>query len=214
MRYLDVTQPITDGMPVYPGDPPVSVRPYLCIADGAPVNLGLVTLGTHTGTHLDAPRHFFDGAGGVDRIPLEALLGPARVVEVAGAGDVDAAAVRAALDGGERRLLFKTRNSARPPADRLLPGYAALTPEAARLLVEADPRPFLVGLDGPSVDGHDTQEAPAHRLLLRSGVAILEGLELSAVPPGAYELLCLPLALPGGDGAPARVLLRQTGEAA
>jgi arylformamidase len=207
MRYYDVTQPLYEGMPVYPGDPAVTVRPHCRIDRGDPVNLCAVAFGSHTGTHIDAPRHFLEGAGGVDRIPIETLVGPASVVEVSGAGAVDAAALRGIVPVACRRLLLKTRNSARPPGDRLAPGFAALTGEAARQLVEAGL--LLVGLDGPSVDPAEAADAPAHRRLLQAGVVILEGLELSAVPPGEYELLCLPLPLRDGDGAPARVVLRQ-----
>jgi arylformamidase len=205
MRYYDVTLPILDGMPVYPGDPAVSVRPHARIADGAPVNLSVFTLGSHAGTHVDAPHHFLDDAGGVDRIRPEALIGPARVAEVSGAGDLDAESIRPLLGGGCRRLLFKTRNSARPPAERYLPGYAALTADAALLLAEAGL--LLVGLDGPSADGSDAEDAPAHRTLLHAGVVILENLALAAVPTGEYDLICLPLLVPGADGAPARVIL-------
>jgi len=209
MRYYDVTLPLVDGMPSYPGDPVVSVGPYARIADGAPVNLTVVTLGSHAGTHLDAPRHLFDGAPGVDRIGLEALLGAARVAELPGAGPLEAGAIRPLLGGGCRRLLLKTRNSARPPAERYLPGYAALTPDAAGCLAEAGL--LLLGLDGPSVDGSDARDAPVHRILLQAGVAILENLALAGVPAGEYELLCLPLLLPEADGAPVRAVLRGAG---
>ncbi len=207
MRYYDVTLPIRDGMPVYPGDPAVALRPHCAIAAGAPFNVSVVTFGSHTGTHLDAPRHFFDDAGDLETIGFEALIGPARVIEVPGAGDIEAEALREIAGAPCRRLLLKTRNSSRPPADRFSPGYAGLTAEAAHLLAEAGLR--LVGLDGPSADPSHATDYPAHRTLLQAGTAILEGLDLAAVLPGEYELLCLPLRLAGADGAPARVLLRE-----
>lgn len=210
MRYFDVTLPIRDGMPVYPGDPAVVVRPHCAIADGAPFNVSVVTLGSHTGTHIDAPRHFIDGAEGVDQIAPEILAGPARVIEVPTAGDIEAQALRGIAGTSCRRLLLKTRNSSRPLADRFAPGYAALTAGAARFLAATGLG--LVGLDGPSADPSHATKYPAHRTLLQAGVVILEGLELAAVPAGEYELLCLPLRLSGADGAPARVLLRQAGE--
>jgi arylformamidase len=205
MRLYDVTRPIRSGMPVFEGDPAVTIAPRLSIAQGDAVNVCLLTLGSHTGTHVDAPRHFRDGAPGVDALPLPALLGPARVVEVG--GDHIGAAALAGLDlAAPPRLLFKTRNSAPGQPDRFSRDYAALTGRAARMLVEAGA--YLVGLDGPSVDPFEDEDCPAHRAFLEAGVVILEGLDLAAVPPGRYELLCLPLRIHDGDGAPARVLLR------
>ncbi len=210
MRYYDVTLPIRDGMPVYPGDPPVLLRPHSAMAKGDPFNVSVLTFGSHTGTHIDAPRHFFEGAGDVAAIRIESLIGPARLIEVPTAGDIEAEALREIPGAPCRRLLLKTRNSARPLADRYASGYAALTPAAARLL--ADAGLSLVGLDGPSADPSQAPGFPAHRALLGAGMVILEGLDLAAVPPGEYELLCLPLRLADADGAPARVLLRQMGD--
>jgi len=210
MRLYDVTLPIRDGMPVYPGDPAIVFRPHCAIATGAPFNLSVVTFGSHTGTHIDAPRHFFDGAGDIEGIGLEVLIGPARVIEIPAAADIGVDALREIASAPCRRLLLKTRNSSRPLPDRFTPGYAALTAGAARLLVEIGL--LLVGLDGPSADPSHATEYPAHRTLLQAGVVILEGLDLAAVPPGQYELLCLPLRLAGADGAPARVVLRQMGD--
>jgi arylformamidase len=207
MRCHDVTLPLMDGMPVFPGDPAVAVRPYCAMARGDPCNLSVISFGSHAGTHIDAPRHFIEGGRGVDEIGLEALVGPARVAEIPSLGDIDADALQGIVGAPCRRLLLKTRNSYRPLADRYAPGYAALTEKAAVLLAEAGL--LLVGLDGPSADPDHAQDCPAHRRLLGSGVVIVENLDLAAVPPGEYELLCLPLRLAGLDGAPARVLLRQ-----
>jgi arylformamidase len=210
MRLYDLTIPIRDGMPVYPGDPAVTVRPHCAIATGDPFNVSVVTFGSHTGTHVDAPRHFLDDAEDVEGIALEILIGPARVIEIPAAGDIDAEVLRKDASLPCRRLLLKTRNSRRPLADRFAPGYAALTAEAARLLAESGLG--LLGLDGPSADPDHATAYPAHRTLLQAGVVILEGLDLAAVPSGEYELICLPLRLAGADGAPARVLLRQAGD--
>jgi arylformamidase len=207
MRIYDVTLPLFDGMPGYPGDPAVSVRPHCAIAQGDPCNTSLIALGSHAGTHIDAPRHFIDGAESVDQLALERLVGPARVAEVRVAGDIDAVALQGIITPRCRRLLLKTRNSARPLADRFAPGYAAFTAAAARLLAETGL--LLIGLDGPSADPDHATDCPAHRTLLRAGVVIVENLDLAAVPPGEVELLCLPLRLVGLDGAPVRVLLRQ-----
>lgn len=205
MRLYDVTLPIYAGMPVYAGDPEVRVEPHLCIAAGDPVNVVRLSLGSHTGTHVDAPRHFRDGAAGVDALAPEALIGPARVHAVAPTPHVDADQLAAPELAGVERLLLKSRNSDRWRAGRFFSDFAALTPEAARHLVALGVR--LVGVDGLSVDPFGAADAPAHRILLEAGVVILEGLDLSLVPPGPYQLLCLPLKIRGGDGAPARVLL-------
>ena len=207
MKIFDVTRPIHHAMPVYPGDPEVSVEPWLSIARGAPVNVSRLAMGSHTGTHVDAPAHLHEGAPGVDRLPLDVLVGPARVFDLAASARIDAAALRGMDLASHRRVLFKTR-----PADRGRDGtpegsFAGLTEDAARLLVASGVR--LVGLDAMTVDPLDSFSLPAHRTLLDAGVIILEGLDLSAVPPGDYELLCLPLNIRHGDGAPARVVLRE-----
>jgi arylformamidase len=205
MRLYDVTLPICAGMPVYAGDPEVRVEPHLRIAAGDPVNVDRLSFGSHTGTHVDAPRHFLDEAAGVDGLALEALIGPARVHAVGPAPHVDVGQLAAPELAGVERLLLKSRNSDRWGAGQFFSDFAALTPEAARHLVAVGVQ--LVGVDGLSVDPFGDADAPAHHILLEAGVVILEGLDLSLVPPGPYELLCLPLRIRGGDGAPARVLL-------
>ncbi len=206
MKLFDVTRPIHEGMAVYEGDPPVVVRRVISVAGGACANVSEVSLGSHTGTHVDPPLHFRDGAPGADALALDVLIGPARVHALDGCDPIDVPDLRRVDLGTCPRLLFRAGRTARretggPPS--VCPG---MTVEAARALVAAGIR--LVGLDGASVDPSGADGFPAHRALLDAGVIILEGLDLSAVPPGAYELLCLPLKLLGGDGAPARVVLR------
>ncbi len=201
--WIDVSVPIEAGMVVYEGDPPVEVTAALAIARGDPANVSRLVLGSHTGTHVDAPAHFLPGGAGVDELPPEWLVGPARVVECP-PGPVGAETVADARAG--ERLLLKTRNSARWALGRFARDYQALTPEAARALVAAGVR--LVGIDYLSVEAFGAPGHPVHRCLLAAGVVIVEGLDLSAVRAGAYELCCLPLRLRAGDGAPARVLLR------
>jgi arylformamidase len=206
--WLDVTVPIHPGMVVYEGDPPVEVTPALALERGDPSNVSRLVLGSHTGTHVDAPRHFLTGAAGVDRLPPEALLGPAEVV-AAGPGPVTATAL-AALDlAGGARVIFRTGNSAFWARPGFVRDYQALAPEAAEALVRAGVR--LVGIDYLSVEAFGAAGFPVHRILLAAGVVILEGLDLSAVAPGRYELCCLPLRIRDGDGAPARALLRPGG---
>ncbi|MFB3817563.1 MAG: cyclase family protein [Candidatus Methylomirabilales bacterium] len=205
MRIFDISRPLRAGMPVYPGDPEYAVQPWLSVSRGDPVNVSVLTLGSHTGTHLDAPRHLRDAGAGVDALPLEALLGPALVVDLGRVPCIDAPLLRrtALLDlGGHARLLLRTRALAGGSAGLEHPG---LTPDAAALLVEAEVR--LLGIEGLSVDPPGASDLAAHRLLLGAGVIIAEGLDLSAVPAGEYELACLPLRLCDGDGAPARAVL-------
>ena len=207
MRIFDVTVAIRHGMPVYEGDPGVSIAPWCSTAQGALANVSLLTMGSHSGTHVDAPAHLRDGTPGVDLLALEAMMGPARVFDLTGHEQIDAASLRAVDLGSRPRILFKTRNSARWREGRFHRDFAALTQGAARLLVSAGCR--LVGMDGLSVDPFGSSALTAHHILVEGGVIILEGLDLSAVPPGEYELICLPLKLQGGDGAPARVVLRE-----
>lgn len=207
MKIYDVTLPIRHGMPVYEGDPEVSIQPVLSTAQGALANVSLLTMGSHTGTHVDAPAHLRDGTPGVDQLALDVLIGPARVCDLTAHQQIDAASLRGVDLRSHPRILFKTRNSTRWREGQFHRDFAALTDDAARLLVDSGVR--LVGIDALSVERFGSTALPVHHTLLNSGVIILEGLNLSAVPPGEYELFCLPLKLQHGDGAPARVVLRE-----
>lgn len=207
MRIHDISIPIRVGMAVWPGDPAIDIRPHLRISAGDTVNVACIHLGSHTGTHVDAPLHFRDGADPLDRLSLEVLVGPAQVVELSQDGAISAADLAAArLREGITRLLIKTPNSDRFAEDRgrFRDRYTHLSGEAAGWLISGGVR--LIGVDGMSVDGFEG-EPDAHRALLSAGIVILEGLDLSGVEPGAYQLLCLPLKLSGVDGAPARAIL-------
>lgn len=206
MKLFDVTRPIFEGMIVYEGDPRVVIRRVASVATGACANVSEVVLGSHTGTHVDPPLHFREGAPGVDALPLEVLTGPAHVYALEGCEPIDVVDLRRVDLRACPRVLFKAGAGAGPGECGSPPASTGMTVEAARALVEAGVR--LVGLDGASVDPPGAVGFPAHRTLLDAGVIILEGLDLSAVPPGGYELLCLPLKILGGDGAPARVVLR------
>jgi arylformamidase len=206
MQMIDITVPIRTGMVVYEGDPPVRVERVASIAEGALANVSRLELGTHTGTHVDAPAHFIDGAPGVDALPLDALIGPAVVVDATGIeGDLDARAIAVlGIPADARRVLLRTRNARLWESDRFEPGYVGLTGGGAEALVAAGVR--LVGIDYLSI-AVSADPAPAHLVLLAAGVVILEGLDLRAVEPGAYRLVCLPMRIDGADGAPARALL-------
>ncbi len=205
--WIDISRPLVSGMVVWPGDPPVRVERIAAIFDGAAYNLSAISMCLHTGTHVDAPLHFLDGGASVAEMPLDALVGPARVV-----GIRDPKAIRAReleplrLRRGER-VLFRTRASAqRWRATEFRQDYVYVAPDAATLLVERGVR--AVGIDYLSIGAPGGEGEQVHRTLLGAGIWIIEGLDLSAAPPGKYELVCLPLRVPGADGAPARAMLR------
>jgi arylformamidase len=204
MGWIDVTVPIHPGMVVYEGDPPVEVTAALSLERGDPANVSRLALGSHTGTHVDAPRHFVPGGAGVDRLSPEALIGAARVLACP-PGPIAAATVAGRAGRGER-LVLKTGNSALWTRGRFAADYQALTLDAARALAQAGVG--LVAIDYLSIEAFAAPGHPVHRCLLEAGVVVLEGLDLSDVEPGPYELCCLPLRLRDGDGAPARALLR------
>ncbi|HEY7711242.1 MAG TPA: cyclase family protein [Candidatus Entotheonella sp.] len=206
MLLYDVTRPLSSALPVYPGDPVIDISPIAQRAWGDAANVSRVVLSSHSGTHLDAPRHFFDAGLAVDAVSLHVLLGAVRVVEWSGTAHISAQEVQRLDLEGVSRVLFKTRNSTLWQLPGFQPDYLALTRDAAQHLAE---RPIqLVGIDYLSVDAFEASDFPVHRLLLGAGIVILEGLDLRAVPPGDYDLCALPLLLEDGDGAPARVVLR------
>jgi arylformamidase len=207
MRLIDVTVGLWPEMPTYANRPGPSRDVAHAIAQGHRSNSSVFHLGSHDGTHVDAPLHFIADGAPVDQLPLDALVGPARVVEVANAGHITAAMLDAlAWPPGTERVLFKTRNSARWDEPTFYEDFVAVAPDAARWLVERGVR--LVGIDYLSIEAYDPAgTAATHTMLLGAGVVIVEGLDLRGVAPGAYTVMCLPLKFLGADGAPARVLL-------
>lgn len=211
MRIYDVSVPLHHQMPTYPGDPGIEINDWLSLANGDPANVSLLHFGAHTGTHVDAPAHFIAGASRVDSLPLEILIGPALVIEVPATLDrIDRAFIEGITSSDYNRILFKTRNSQLWQRQGLAfqENYVYLTHEAALALLERGTK--LVGIDYLSVEGFNSNNFLTHLALLENEVIILEGLDLSGVPPGEYELICLPLKIAGGagDGAPARAVLR------
>jgi len=208
MRIYDITVPLSPSLPVYPGDPNVAITPVAQLQWGDAANVSRLVLSSHTGTHLDAPRHFFQAGLAIDGIAPHILMGPARVCAFPDATThLTADDLRPLELAGTQRLLFKTPNSALWERAGFQTNYIALTESAAHLLVDLGVQ--LVGIDYLSVDAFEHQDFPVHRTLLGAGVLILEGLDLRHVPPGDYELLALPLLLQDGDGAPVRAILRQ-----
>jgi arylformamidase len=212
MHIYDISVPITPGeTPTYPGDPGIEVLSWNSISRGDPANVSVIKFGAHTGTHVDAPAHFIEGAAGVTSLPLDVLVGEALVVEIpTDAYAVEEGHVRAGVAEGTARVLFKTRNSDfwDEPRGRFREDFTYIAPGAARALIAAGVR--LVGIDYLSVEKFGSKDYETHCTLLAAGVVIVEGFDLRAIAAGRYELICLPLKLAAGsgDGAPARALLR------
>lgn len=206
-KLLDVSVPLAAGMPAYPGNPDFELQPLKRIAQGGSSNVSRLILGTHTGTHVDAPKHFIDDGASVESLSLELLLGRARVVEILRRGGISAEDLSAAGLREDLRVLLKTPNSALWNSTAFHEDYTHLSEGGARYLVEQGVK--LVGIDYLSVEQFRKPGAPAHRMLLSNGVIIIEGLNLSDAEPGMYEMYCLPLPVTGGDGAPARVVLKR-----
>jgi arylformamidase len=207
MKIHDVTVPLSKDLIVYPGDPHVKInRRTIINKDNAVSNMSRLSLSTHAGTHVDPPFHFIEDGDGVDKLPLELLMGRARVVEVT-APRIDETVLGEFDFTADARVLFKTRNSYLWSQKRFVEEYCYITPGAALLLVNDGIK--VVGIDYLSVDKYGDDDYPTHRALLGGGVVVIEGLDLREVEPGYYEMLCLPLKVKDGDGAPARVVLRE-----
>jgi arylformamidase len=195
----------SDGF-VYPGNPTIDISPQQSIAKGAGANVSTIRFGSHSGTHVDAARHFFDDGQPVDLIPLEKLVGTALFVRFS--NDVRAigeAELRQFDLGAHKRILLGTRNSALLSRKEFVTDYTFLAPDGAEYLVHKGVE--LVGIDYLSIEQFRSGHHRTHRTLLERSVVIVEGLDLSVPPPGEYQLVCLPLRLEGCDGAPARAML-------
>ena len=209
MKYFDITVPISRGVPIYEGDPKVSIEPAARISDGDAANVSRLCFGAHTGTHVDAPNHFIEGTRRVEDLDLDKLIGPCRVVEI---GDSVTAILPDHLPdlAGIERLLFKTRNSSfwSESGMGFRKDFTYISPETAHELVKGGVK--LVGIDYLSVEKFGSTDFTTHITLLEKEIVILEGVDLSSVPAGDYEIICLPLKyLDGeGDGSPARTILR------
>ncbi len=205
-RIYDISAPIRSGGVIYPGNPAIDITLSSAVAKGATANVSQIVMGSHTATHADASRHFFDDGQPVDEIPLERLIGPARLVvmgdDVRAVGEKD---LRAAKVEGSQRVLIRTRNSRLMKQPEFVPDYTYIAPDAAEYLVSIGVE--LVGVDYLSIEQFHSGHHKTHRTLLAKDVVIIEGLALSEPPAGDYQLICLPLRLEGLDGAPARAVL-------
>jgi arylformamidase len=201
-EWIDVSVPIYDGMVYWPDNPPIELSPIMHVERGDIATVSALAMGTHTGTHIDAPIHFIPGGTGVDRVPLQNLIGSSRVIEIENPSAITHAELRNHNLRHSERLLFKTLNSQRCwNGSAFVSNFVSLAEDAATYLAELNT--LAIGIDYLSVGSPEV-----HRTLFGAGVVVIEGLNLSGVNPGEYDFLCLPLRITGGDGAPARALLR------
>jgi arylformamidase len=206
MKLIDVTVPLDSNLPTYPGNTPFTLEPIKRISRGDSSNVSTIHMSAHGGTHVDAPRHFFDDGPGTEALLLDLLIGRTRVVELTshkGVGREELAALN--LDE-DIRVLIKTPNSRLWRSAEFHRDYVGVTETGARYLVERGVK--VLGVDYVSVEEFKKPGAPAHHALLGAGTIVIEGLDLSDVEPGYYDMFCLPLRVVGSDGAPARVVLR------
>ncbi|MCU0577989.1 MAG: cyclase family protein [Desulfobacterota bacterium] len=205
--WIDISVTLKNGMVHWPGDPPAHFSPALDLERGDPCTVSQIDMGAHTGTHMDAPAHFIRGGPGIEALPLDTVIGSARVIAIRDPESIKPEELRRhRLRRGER-ILFKTGNSERCwHRDTFVEGFVYISAAAARYLVERQVR--LVGIDYLSVGGFRVDGMETHQALLGAGIWIIEGLNLSGVQPGRVQLVCLPLKIAGADGAPCRAVVR------
>ena len=208
MRVIDISVANGPRQHVYPGDPPPRIEQAKAIRRGDVCNVSLLTMGSHTGTHVDAPHHFIDGAPRLGDVPLDRMVGDALVVDLRGRAAVDAEALAGAPLRSGDILLCHTDNSERWAAGGFQSDFTYLTLDAAALLLDRGVR--AVGIDYLSIEQFGSSDFPVHHRLLGAGVFVIEGLDLRGVEAGRYMLVCLPLKFPDLDGAPARAVLLGT----
>jgi arylformamidase len=203
----DVTVTISNTMPVWPGDPAVELqrKSHESRDKTHTVVVTAITMGSHTGTHLDAPFHMIGGGKRLDEFPLDVMVGRARVFEIPGVRSIGRAELEPFKWNGVERVLFKTDNSSHWNDGRFYEEFVYLEPDGAEFLVQRGVR--LVGIDYLSIDKFHSPSHPTHFVLLTKNILILEGLNLSAVSAGEYMMYALPLNLADVEGAPARVIL-------
>ncbi|MGI8427282.1 MAG: cyclase family protein [Actinomycetota bacterium] len=209
--WIDVSAGLSSGMVHWPGDPAVEISLAKDISKGDSSNVSQISMGSHTGTHMDAPLHFIPGAPGLDQMELAATIGVARVIAI---NDPESITVneleRHSIESGER-ILFRTNNSSTSwVQDPFATDFVYISTEAAHYLGEKKVR--TVGVDYLSVGGYKKNGSDVHRALLGAGIWIIEGMQLQDIGPGSYEMICLPLRILGADGAPARAILRPLGK--
>ncbi len=209
-RWLDATATLDPATtPVYEGDAPMRFVFLKDMRRGDALSLSAYSLGAHSGTHVDAPMHFIRDGASVDQVPLDALMGAARVIDIADSVQaIDAAELSRHDWKGAPRVLFRTRSSVRGWMDSASfhRDFAYVAPDAAQLLADAGVK--LVGIDYISAEQFGAKTPRTHQILLGKGIPVVEGLQLRSVPAGDYDLIVLPMKVGGHDGAPARAILR------
>jgi arylformamidase len=209
-RWIDISVRLHDGMLHWPGDPEVSINKVADVEKGDRHTISEICMGSHSGTHVDAPRHFIKGGTSIDEMPLDVMMGEARVIEIKDEEAINRAELeKNDIQPGER-ILFKTKNSQRVwKTGSFVSDYVALSLDAATFLAERQVK--MVGMDYLSVGPYKKDGKIVHETLLKNGVWIMEALDLSGVSAGRYYLACLPLRIAGGDAAPARAVVRPIG---
>ncbi|HEY1388798.1 MAG TPA: cyclase family protein [Ktedonobacterales bacterium] len=211
-EWIDVSVSLHTGMVHWPDNPPVSIEREMSMERGDVYNVSKMSMGVHTGTHMDAPIHFIRGGIGIDQMPLTAAIGRTRVIEIGDSVSIKPDELAGHIIQRGERILFKTRNSARCwQTGDFVEDFVYIAHEAAQYLASIGVQ--MVGVDYLSVGGYSVDGPETHQALLGGGVWIIEGLNLAQVEPGIYDLICLPLRIIGGDGAPARAILRRVGSA-
>jgi arylformamidase len=211
-KIIDITVPLTTEMPAWPGSKGIKITPTMQMDKGDSYNASRLDFNLHTGTHVDAPRHFLQNGTTVEQLPLDVLVGPSYVAYLPDAADVTPRNLTDLnLPSGIERLLLRTRNSELWAAKTIefREDFVALTHEAAQWIVDKGIK--LIGVDYLSVQRY-SDDSRTHQILLGADTVVLEGLNLSNVKAGFYELICLPLRIVGTEAAPARVILRQISE--
>ncbi len=204
-NWIDISVPLHSGMPHWPGDPVPSMARALDMDLGDICNARRLMMSAHTGTHMDAPLHFVNNRESIDQMPLTAGIGPARVIQIEHPEViVPEELIRHDIQPGER-ILFKTRNLWDPATFKTT--FVHCNAAAARHLVERKVQ--TVGIDYLSIGAYERDGVETHQILLGAGIWVIEGLDLAGVEPGSYDLICLPLKILGGDGAPARAVVRK-----
>jgi arylformamidase len=210
VKMHDVSLLISEDLPIWPGDPGISMTLASSLNHGDDANVTRLEMGVHTGTHIDAPIHFEAEGKSIDELSMDTLIGPCRVFDLSGiAGSIGSEVLKSLDFSGVSRALFKTRNSTwwASGETKFQKDFVYITESGAKFLVDHGVN--LVGIDYLSVEKFESSDYSTHHLLLRNQVVIVEGLNLSGVSLGEYELIALPLRLKGSDGSPARVILKE-----
>jgi len=208
-EWIDISVPLYNGMVHWPGDPPFDREQVMQMERGDVCNVSKMTSTVHIGTHMDAPHHFVNDGAGIDAMPIEATVGPARVIRIDDPKMIRVSEIEPHNIGAGERVLFRTRNSESAwKTAEFQKEFVYIPADTARYLVSKNVR--TVGVDYLSVGGYDADGPQTHQALLGAGVWVIEGLNLAGVEPGDYELVCLPLKMVGSDGSPARAVLRKS----